>query len=102
MHSSRQRRLGAESRRREGRLVGEPFTIRNGPSTLPQPCAAIVAVMNRTRKLWLVFDGGPVTGRPVRAHLEAPSRGPWLRVTVAERALAAGTVSLLVRKGLGD
>src|SRR5205823_4901914 len=58
--------------------------------------------MNRTRKLWLVFEGGPVTGRPVRAHLEAPPRGPWLRVTVGEEGLSSGVVYLLMRRGLGD
>lgn len=53
------------------------------------------------RKLWLEFDDRE-GGRPVRARVQAPARGPWLRVTVEEEALAAGQVFLLHRVGMGD
>ena len=53
------------------------------------------------RKLWLEFDD-QAGGRPVRARVQAPPRGPWLRVTVEEEALAQGEVYLLHRRGMGD
>jgi hypothetical protein len=58
--------------------------------------------MKRTRKLWLEFEGGSFMGHPVRARMQAPARGPFLRVTVQGEALEARSVYVLLRKGQGD
>jgi len=54
------------------------------------------------RRLWLEFEGGPVEGKPVRARLRPPHRGPWLRVQVQDDADLDGSIFLLLRRGHGD
>jgi hypothetical protein len=55
------------------------------------------------RKLWVVCEGGPLSGRPVRALLAPPRTGARVRIAVEASAARTGNrVFILYKTGYGD